>query len=476
MKHELHTIRKTMNKSLYTFLVALLLTASAFLPQQASAQAPDKMSYQAVVRDDSSALITNSPIGLQLSILQGSATGTAVYTETQTPVTNENGLLTIEIGTGTVVSGDFTTIDWSAGTFFIKTETDPTGGSNYTITGTSQLLSVPYALYAKSSGNTAIPEGSNPNDILIWSGTEWSLLPAGEEGSILKIVDGAPNWVEEPAGTVQFGFDDVFNNLEIDFNQLLSDRARFRIRIGYDYTLDPNVTSIRLLISTVSNPIPSNSEALEINLQDLNNYSYGVEALSTNLVVDTTYYYRLIINGEFVDGNVYPFRTPPVALGESFQGGILAYTYQPNEDGYVEGAVHGFVVAEAALTDAAPWGCEGTNLPGMVTGGFANTTAAQNSAIINGCEEANIAARVVDNLSINGYNDWLLPSKDLINNGIRNSAVLSQLSGIVDGYYWSCTPHVDNTAQSAWATHINNGSNIQADKSNLYYIIPVREF
>ncbi|MFD2551899.1 hypothetical protein ACFSQP_08730 [Bizionia sediminis] len=152
MKHVLHTIRKTMNKSLCTFLVALLLTASAFLPQQASAQAPDKMSYQAVVRDGAGALITNSPIGLQISVLQGSDTGASVYTETHTPVTNENGLITLEIGTGLVISGDFSTIDWSLNSYFVKTETDPTGGSNYTITGTSQLLSVPYALYSNAAG------------------------------------------------------------------------------------------------------------------------------------------------------------------------------------------------------------------------------------------------------------------------------------------------------------------------------------
>ena len=134
-------------KKLYTILAAVLITASGF------AQAPEKMSYQAVVRDSDDNLIANQPVGMQISILQTSATGTAVYVETQTPATNVNGLVALEIGAGTVVSGDFTTIDWSADTYFIKTETDPTGGSSYSITGTSQLLSVPFALYAKTSGN-----------------------------------------------------------------------------------------------------------------------------------------------------------------------------------------------------------------------------------------------------------------------------------------------------------------------------------
>ena len=142
-----------MNK-LYTLLAAVILTSSAF------AQSPEKMSYQAVVRDAGNALITDQAVGMQISILQGSASGTAVYVETQTPNTNINGLVSIEIGSGTVVNGAFNTIDWSSGLYFIKTETDPTGGTNYTITGTSQLMSVPYALYAKTSGSsTPGPQG-----------------------------------------------------------------------------------------------------------------------------------------------------------------------------------------------------------------------------------------------------------------------------------------------------------------------------
>ncbi len=119
------------------------------------AQAPNKMSYQAVIRDNSNALVSNQIVGMQISILQGSANGTAVYAETQTPTTNANGLVSIEIGGGAVVSGNFSTIDWANGPYFIKTETDPTGGGTYSIVGTNQLLSVPYALYAENAGNAS---------------------------------------------------------------------------------------------------------------------------------------------------------------------------------------------------------------------------------------------------------------------------------------------------------------------------------
>jgi len=132
-------------KKLTTLITTVLLTTMLW------AQSPEKLSYQAVVRDASNNLVTNTTIGMQISVLQGTASGSAVYVETQTPTSNANGLVTIEIAEGTVVSGDFSAIDWANGPYFVKTETDPTGGTNYTITGTSQILSVPYALHAKTA-------------------------------------------------------------------------------------------------------------------------------------------------------------------------------------------------------------------------------------------------------------------------------------------------------------------------------------
>jgi hypothetical protein len=132
-------------KNFYTLLLFLFSAVSIL------AQAPEKMSYQAVLRDASNVLLTNQSVGMQISILQGTITGTAVYTETQTTTTNLNGLVSLEIGSGTS-SDNFSTIDWSAGPYFIKTATDPAGGTSYSITGTSQIMSMPYALYAKNSG------------------------------------------------------------------------------------------------------------------------------------------------------------------------------------------------------------------------------------------------------------------------------------------------------------------------------------
>ena len=136
--------------------LAILLLSFAY----GMAQSPQKMSFQAVVRNNTNTLLSNQAVGLKMSILQGSATGAVVYSETQTATTNANGLVSIQIGGGSVLSGDFATIAWANGPYFIQTETDVNGGTNYTLTSTTQLLSVPYALYAQTSGSSiAGPQG-----------------------------------------------------------------------------------------------------------------------------------------------------------------------------------------------------------------------------------------------------------------------------------------------------------------------------
>jgi hypothetical protein len=136
-----------MNK-IYTIIAAIILSGNIF------AQSPKKISYQAVIRDSGNSLVKNQLIGMQISILRGIDvnSATSVYKETQTQNTNVNGLVSLEIGTGNSTD-EFSAIDWGNGPFFIKTETDLNGGTDYTITGINQLLSVPFAFYATNAGN-----------------------------------------------------------------------------------------------------------------------------------------------------------------------------------------------------------------------------------------------------------------------------------------------------------------------------------
>ena len=174
-------------KKIYILTMLLLMSVATF------AQSQDYMSYQAVIRNASNNLITNQPVGMKISILQGSAIGTAVYEETQTPTSNINGLVTLAIGGGSTISGSYGTINWANGPYFIKTETDPTGGTNYTIVGVTQFLSVPYALYAANSGSSIPgpqgPAGLNGTDGI--NGLDGATGPMGPQGPAgLNGVDG----------------------------------------------------------------------------------------------------------------------------------------------------------------------------------------------------------------------------------------------------------------------------------------------
>lgn len=128
-----------------TILLFVTVTLNAF------AQSPEKMTYQAIIRSQDNSLVLNSNISLRVIVRQGTATGTNVYQETHTVKTNGNGLVSLEIGTGAVALGSFSAIAWEKGPYFIETQVDVAGGTNYNIIGIAQLLSVPYALHAKTA-------------------------------------------------------------------------------------------------------------------------------------------------------------------------------------------------------------------------------------------------------------------------------------------------------------------------------------
>ena len=136
-------------KKIYLIIAAIMLSITALM-----AQSPEKFSYQAVVRDAAGHLISNGTVNVRISILQSSPLGdNVVYLESHTVTTNLNGLLTLEIGGGNSIEGSFSDIDWANGPFFLKTEIDPDGNGTYAISSEQQLMSVPYALYAKKSEN-----------------------------------------------------------------------------------------------------------------------------------------------------------------------------------------------------------------------------------------------------------------------------------------------------------------------------------
>lgn len=181
-------------------ILSTILLSAALMGLYAQ-QAPQAFNYQAVARQASGSPIANGSIGVKLSVLDGSATGAVEYSETQAATTNNMGLFNLAIGQGTALVGTFANINWGSSAKYLKVEMDPTGGTNYTLTGTSPLLSVPYALYAEKtlitagngigvSGNTVTNTGdlSNTNELQTLS----------VSGSTLSISNG--NSVVLPGG------------------------------------------------------------------------------------------------------------------------------------------------------------------------------------------------------------------------------------------------------------------------------------
>ncbi|NBX38680.1 MAG: collagen-like protein, partial [Flavobacteriia bacterium] len=118
----------------------------------ALAQAPEGINYQAVIRTSSGTLVTNTLVGIRVQIKQTSATGTVVYAERQSVATSNFGLVNLVIGQGTVLSGTFANINWSTGNYWVSLGIDFANGTNYVDYGSQRLMSVPYALYAKTAG------------------------------------------------------------------------------------------------------------------------------------------------------------------------------------------------------------------------------------------------------------------------------------------------------------------------------------
>jgi len=158
LKHQIPTKLLSNKRVTTTLILSLVLIFQSFTT---FAQAPNLISYQAILRDGNSILVTNTNVGLRISIRQGNITGSVVYQEIHNALTNNNGLVSIKIGEGNSTQGSIESVDWSDGPYYIQSETDLQGGTNYSLSFSQQLLSVPFAFHANKADSLSYDIAEN---------------------------------------------------------------------------------------------------------------------------------------------------------------------------------------------------------------------------------------------------------------------------------------------------------------------------
>jgi len=416
----------------------------------ATAQTPQQISYQAVVRGTNNALLVNTPVSLYLSIVKDSANGTVVYSETYNTTTNANGLITIAIGKGTVVTGTFAAIKWDNGSYFIKTAIDPAGGTNYSIYGTAQLLSVPYALYA-ANGN---PYGSKVGDMLYWNGTKWTLVAAGANGATLTLCNGVPTWGACPivvslASLTTTGVSSIGNNTATVSGDISNDGGATITARGICYDTAANPTIAKSTVAVAGN---------------VGTYY----AVLPNLLKNTTYYARAYATNSAgtAYGNQLSFTTSnnssSFTLGQSYGGGTIFYIDSTGQ--------HGLIAANSDQNTFIPWWNGGYITTGAL--GTAVGTGQLNTAMIISIQSAGSYAATACSQPNNGYSDWFLPSKDELKLMYINlhAKGLGNFSG---AYYYSSSEY---NANEAWVHDFAQNSQFNYFKNNSARVRACRKF
>ena len=400
--------------------ILLSLVAIATISLSSFGQSPEGFKYQAVVRDAVNAILSNQAVGMRLTIQQGAIGGTAVYTETFAITTNTYGLVNLEIGTGTTTD-DFTIIDWANGPFFIETAADITGGTSYTVMGTSQLMSVPYALYAKTSGNGAGPQG--PAGIDGTNGTN------GTDG-----IDGVDGAVGATGAQGPIGNDGA---------------------VGATGPQGPIGNNGAVGATGPQGPI-GNDGAVGIG---------GVTSAGTGISV----------TGAGTVGSPYVVSTTSacgLSIGDTYQGGIIFYL-DPS-------GCHGLISAPSDQSTGIQW-WNGSYTDTYASGsglfdGDGNCYRIRASQ--GNCVSCNAAELCLD-LTLNSQSDWYLPSKYELNLmyeniGQGNALGLGNVGGFASDNYWSST-EFDNFF--AWFQNFISGIQNYFSKDYFdFYVRAVRAF
>lgn len=477
-------------------------------------QAPEGFKYQAVIRNAGNLILNNQAVGLRLQIVQGSIGGNIIYSETFALTTNAYGLVNLEIGTGNTTD-DFSTIDWANGPYFIETAVDITGGTSYAVMGTSQLLSVPYALYANTakyvtndSVNDADSDPINEIQAISFSNDTVYLSNGGQiylGGYGIDLVNDADSDPINELQAISFSNDTVY----------LSNGGQIYLGgYGIDLVNDGDTNSSNEIqdLQLTGNilTITNNGTATSIDLSGyLDNTNTQLSETQVDVFVANNGYLTSEIDSSITNEIQSISRTgTTVSLtnGGSFQDSVGIYTAGTGIDitnniisktnlcghaigdtlhgGYIfyldPSGCHGLICAVTDQSSGIAWrkssSIDTYAYGNGIGGGYGNT-----GAIIRwqSTQSGSSAVNTCYNTYIGGYNDWYLPSIYELNLmydnvGPGNALGLGNIAGFsTSGSYWSSTEHSwVVTLFKNFSTGIINGDL----KTKLYRVRAVRSF
>lgn len=468
-------------------LATLFMVFAAFMSQSVLAQSPASFKYQTVVRDAMGQIIANQAVKFRIQMLEGNIVGVPRYIETHAATTNDFGLVSLNIGEGTVFAGTWGAIDWAGKEQFMKVDLDVTGGSTYITMGTSQLLSVPYAMHANTAN-----EADNAKTADAVTGPINELDPVYNASLAAAITSGdTANWNSKlateadpvfgasVAGAITAGdVNNWDNKLATEADPVFGASVAGAITAGdvtnwnnkLDTEVDGDVTNeIQSLRVSLSGDTLFLSQSNWVIIPGLtlanprcddgiqNGQELGVDCGGPECAPCAVEY---LLSEGFGPCAIIGMGIPADSLyGKSYEGGLIFYVDTANCFG---------LVAATVDQDSSIWGGSWSILTTTgVRNGQTNTTN-----IVANSGTLATAAKACNDLVLNGKSDWFLPSFDALNFMYIN-LYLKGFGNFVAGDYWSSS---ESSFLNARAGDFGSGLSITPSKSSILGVRAVRSF